>query len=73
MSDPRELRWPKSREAAATFIYGNRAAFDPERCAAENTTTYHHRQCRRRPGFGPLGMFCRQHGPLVARLTAEAL
>ena len=71
MSDPRELRFPESRETAETFTYGNHTPYDPDRCAAESTTTYLPRQCRRRPGHGPNRMFCRQHGLVVTLLTAE--
>jgi len=71
MGDTRELRFPESRETAQTFVYGDQTPYRPEQCAAESTTTFYARQCRRRPGHGPSGMFCRQHGLVVTLLTAE--
>ena len=77
MATHSDIVFPRSREQAERYRYGitsqNQAGdpYDPDRCAAEVTSVWHHRQCRRRPGYGPSSMFCRQHGPIVTRLTAE--
>ncbi len=40
-------------------------AYDPQRCAQSIWTDMwdHGRQCSRKPGHGPEGLFCRQHVP----------
>lgn len=63
---------PKTRAEAEKRRYHvwagfpNGHAFDPKRCAEEvamggRSPLFH--QCGRRPGFGPDGLYCRQHDP----------
>jgi len=61
---------PKSRREAERCTYGDsllgKAPFNPSRCAfevIENSRSPRFYQCQRKPGFGPDGIFCRQHEP----------
>ena len=52
-------RLPRSPGEAPLTRYGS-GPYQPDRCAA--MTVWNGNQCRRRPGYGPFGMFCKQHG-----------
>ena len=66
-------RLPRSPGEAPLIRYGS-GPYQPDRCAA--ATAWHGRQCRRRPGYGPHCLFCKQHGFIAAcaeRLNKNAV
>ncbi len=54
---------PRSPGEAPLTRYGS-GPYRADRCAA--VTVYRGDQCRRRPGYGPHGLFCKQHGFIAA-------
>ena len=65
------LNHPTKREECAQLRYGEWAGkpqgtpYNPERCAYEvwhNMTAY---QCLRSPGYGPDGLYCKQHARIM--------
>jgi len=56
---------PQTREEAKKFKYGagprySRLNFRPEQCAYSVDAKLWH-QCSRKPGYGPAGLYCKQH------------
>lgn len=52
----------------------NGRAYDPKRCAEEVQESirgglFH--QCARKPGYGPDGLFCRQHDPAEVKRRSD--
>ncbi len=68
---------PKTREEAENYRYGKWAAkpkgqpWTEMRCAYEVyiSSTWHFRQCSRPPGWGPDGLYCKQHAKRVGGET----
>lgn len=65
---------PRTRKEAELFRYGKSgirpsgSPYDPARCAAvvpEGGRSVLFRQCGRKPGFGPDGIFCKQHADKI--------
>ena len=60
---------PKTRAEAEKYKYGSRfqpSAYKPEQCAYEVYAPgrfVHSYQCTRKPGYGPDGLYCKQHDP----------
>ena len=60
---------PKTKAEAWVFRYGTWAGctkgqrYDPYRCAEEvwGSRTWIPYQCSRKPGYGPDGLYCKQH------------
>lgn len=58
---------PKTRAEAEKQTYGRyKAAFNPARCCEdvrEEGRWPAYNQCARKPGYGPDGLYCKQHDP----------
>ena len=67
------LNPPKTREEAEKRNYNKWAGnpygewYNPKRCAYEapDASIGLYRQCRRHPGHGPDGLYCKQHARMV--------
>lgn len=69
------LECPKTLEQAKKYRYNEWAgnprgyAYRPERCAYEvfpNERGAHHHQCLKKKGYGPSGLYCKQHAKRAA-------
>lgn len=68
---------PKTRAEAEKTRYGTHhhpRAYDPARCAESvrdqgRWPPYH--QCERKPGYGPDGLYCKQHDPEAVKRRDE--
>jgi hypothetical protein len=62
---------PKTLQEAKAHRYAEWAgspkgtAFDPSRCAYEMYDNFIGRQCSRKPGHGPDGLYCKQHAKRI--------
>lgn len=58
---------PKTKAEAQAYLYGSyRRAYNTQKCACEVYEPGRVRlskQCTRKPGFGPDGLYCKQHDP----------
>ena len=65
------LNPPKTRAEAQAHRYGKWAGFptgykfNPDHCAYEVDAKYLFVQCSRKPGYGPDGLYCKQHAKKV--------
>jgi hypothetical protein len=61
---------PLTLEQAQKYRYNqwggnpNGTRYDPSRCAMEVMNNWLFRQCSRNNGFGPQGLYCKQHAKL---------
>lgn len=64
------MKNPKTKAEAAKMRYGAHGfAYQGTQCAAEvadggRSVSFH--QCRRKPGYGPDGLYCKQHAASFA-------
>lgn len=75
MSKYRMENPPKTKEATKNLYYKDEYGWDvynPFRCAyAVNYRTKAHYQCLRKPGYGPVELYCKQHAKIVERKREE--
>lgn len=68
---------PQTIEAAKAYRYGEWAgvprgyAFEPSCCAYEVLDGWLFRQCSRKPGKGPAGLYCGTHAKKAERKESE--
>jgi len=67
------INYPKTLEEAKKYRYNtwagnpNGTPYDPTRCAYEIFKNFTAWQCTRKNGYGPGGLYCKQHAKIVER------
>ena len=67
------LRYPKTLEEAIQYRYGTWAGnpqghpYKENRCAYEVWSQWVAHQCQRKNGYGPEGLYCKQHAKILAQ------
>ena len=64
---------PKTPEEAAAITYDlfGHVSYCKEKCAYRvSVDAWHSKQCSKKPGHGPAGLYCQQHAKMIGEQNA---